>query len=402
VTSIGLDTSAILAVARLRDPIGILSVYVDAEPRQGEGRDAAAVALRNALRELERAAHEDASHERRSALRECLERLEPEIEELLSPRLHGRGRALFAQVEGDAVHRVTVQAAFPTEVVLGERASLRPLLAPLAASRPAGVAVVSRAAVRVIEWRPSQPEEIASYSLEPEIEEWREPGGRPDTGRPAPGRGRLSQQSAAQDDRFARLLEQERKRLLRPIAANVATVAADRGWNLVVVAGDEEVAEPLVAGLPVNGSFETLRHAALLGEYLSPAEVADALAGVVAQARERQAHALAERAKEAALAGGSGAVGLEDTLDALLEGRVHELMLDPEREHEGVEAPDGRLFPAGVVPAGLDPSDLRPEPRLVDRMIERALETDVAVVPLVGAAAESLRDFNGVAAILRW
>jgi hypothetical protein len=388
-------------LAGLRDPVGILSIYADASPRQGEGRDAAAVALRNALRDLEQETKASGTNAQGAALRARLDALEPELGELLSPRSSGRGRALFAQVEGDLVRSVAVQAAVPTQAVLASWAFIRPLLGPLAASRPAGVAVVTRTAVRVVEWHPIQAVEVAEHSLEGELEAWRDAKGGPDA-RPAPARGRASQQSASQEDRFTRLLETERARLLHPLAASVAATASDRGWDLLLLAGEEDVVGPFAAGLPSGAPFETVRSALTLGQHLSAAEVASTFAAAVSQTRERAAHTLAGRARDAALSGGPGAVGVADVLDALAEGRVHELFVDPTRAHEGVETPDGRLFPAGVVPPGVSAAELRIEPLLLDRMVARALETDAAVVPVAGEAAEALAEHDGVAATLRW
>jgi hypothetical protein len=191
-------------------------------------------------------------------------------------------------------------------------------------------------------------------------------------------------------------------RLLHPLAASVARTAAQHAWDVLVVAGDEDVAAPFVEGLPANAPFETVRSPLTLGRHQSATEIADLLADAVTAARERAAYAVAERARDSALSGGSGAVGLADVLGALAEGRVHQLVVDPARAHEGVAAPDGRLFQAGVVPAGIDPGTLRPEPLLLDRMVVQALETDAAVVPVTGDAAALLGDLEGVAATLRW
>jgi peptide subunit release factor 1 (eRF1) len=89
-------------------------------------------------------------------------------------------------------------------------------------------------------------------------------------------------------------------------------------------------------------------------------------------------------------------------LDALAEGRVHTLLLDAARELEGSATGDGRLYPAGVVPPGVSPDELRTEPHLAERMAERALETGATLVAVTGAAAETLAEHDGVAAILRW
>jgi hypothetical protein len=107
--------------------------------------------------------------------------------------------------------------------------------------------------------------------------------------------------------------------------------------------------------------------------------------------------------RDAALApSGRAAVGLDDVLAALGEGRASRLLLDVERRPRGAVTPDGRLIAGGERPPGVDPADLVDEPRLLDRMIERALETGAELVPLVGPASSPLAMHDGVAAELRW
>jgi hypothetical protein len=371
----------------------VLSVYVDGSPGEGEGRDAAAVALRNALHELQEA---ERDRGRGAALNEALERLQGELDDLLSPRVAGRGRALFAGIAGGEVERVHVQPPLSTQVVLEQTAYVRPLLAVLPACRPAGVASVSRKEVRALEWLPEQAEELETYDVEPDTGEWRKMKG------PADPRTVSGQQSASQEDRFERRLEQDHARRLAALGEPLGRLAARRGWDVLVVTGEPEAAAALVGAVADHGDIEVVSDPVVVAGHAGGARVAALCAPVIAEARARSALAAVEAARDAALSGGRGALGVPEVLDALAEGRVHTLLLDAARELEGSATGDGRLYPAGVVPPGVSPDELRTEPHLAERMAERALETGATLVAVTGAAAETLAEHGGVAAILRW
>jgi hypothetical protein len=112
-----------------------------------------------------------------------------------------------------------------------------------------------------------------------------------------------------------------------------------------------------------------------------------------------QEERLARDIREAALGAGSGAVGLSDVVGALNEGRVAHLVYDPEVRYEGSIGADGTLR-AGHERAADGPAT--PEPRLTERLVERALETGARVSPVEGAARGALAEADGIAALLRW
>jgi hypothetical protein len=385
---------ALEKIANLHDLVGIVSVYVDAGPIATEGREASAVEVRNAVRSLERANALD--REGQQALTARLAALEPELDELLSPRGTGRGRALFAQIRGNDVHRIALQLPLTTAVSVGERASLRPLLVALDEGRPAGLVLLSRSEVRTLELAMGAGSDVARRPIELDSEDWREMRGPAD---PKPLKG---QESSSQDDRFARRLDEQLRHLLEPEAEHVAALATKRDWDVLVLAGDPELVAPFQATLVRDDSLGIVLDPRDLGAYLAPAEIAGTLAPLVAAARARRAHAAAERARDAALSGGNGSVGLADTAGALFEGRVHELVLDATPVRPGNEAPDGRVVAPGLVPGGTSEAALRAVPDVTDWMLARALSTGAAITLLSGEAASALAQHDGVAALLRW
>ena len=70
---------------------------------------------------------------------------------------------------------------------------------------------------------------------------------------------------------------------------------------------------------------------------------------------------------------------------------------DPEVRYQGSVGADGLLL-AGPERAG---GAVTPEPRLTERLVERALETGARVTPVEGAARAALSEAEGIAARLR-
>ncbi|HEX2435041.1 MAG TPA: hypothetical protein VHI76_00140, partial [Solirubrobacterales bacterium] len=122
------------------------------------------------------------------------------------------------------------------------------------------------------------------------------------------------------------------------------------------------------------------------------AERVDALIPELNRERELK---LVETAKEAAYSGKErGSLGPQETLEALVEGRVDHLLFDAERDYTGRGIEEGLAYegpPLGV--DGLPVTEL---------MIERALETDAGVTPLEGEAATALDEHDGVVGLLRY
>jgi hypothetical protein len=386
-----LDAAGLREILRMEDPDGFLSIYADATPGR---RDETAIEIRSSISAIEHEARESWTRDRRDRLVRRIAAIASELDDLLSSTAHGRGRALIVALASGEQHRIAVQLPFPTAVVLDETPFIGPLVRAQAAGSPAGLVNVTRDAVRAIDARLGEAVEIARHELPVEIVDWRKQVARADP-RPAGGH-----HSSVQTDRFERHLREARRRMLVPIAREISSAAARRGWQTIVVAGEAETAELLADALPAE--LEPVRVSSDLREHLTASEVAEALTPAVADARARRTVATAERAVEAALAGGPGAVGLADVMTALEEGRVHELILDANRDYAGIVSPDGHLYPAGVTPPGVSAAALREETQVTERLCARALASGANVTFVDGTAAELLAPHDGVAAILRW
>lgn len=391
-----LTRDAILALCRLRDPIGIVSMYVGATPeRQVHAQPEWSLVIKNELRDLRARTKEEEPRDRWSALHERLDGLSDEIDWLCDPKEHGRGRALFVPVTVDAVERVAIQMALPDQVVFSETPYIRPLVTVLDEGRPAGIAVVDRSGVRLLEWAFGEAAELGLFDFTEPTGEWRELGG------PAGANPAHAQHGAPQRDLFEERLDEHVVQYVKTIGAEeLPKHASKRGWDRIVVGGESRFAHPFVDALPNRDGLDVHRTEHELRQIPAP-DVARSVLPLLSEGQQARELELAERARDQALAGGQGALGLADVLGALAEGRVQHLVFDSAREVAGFRTEDGRLVPPGD---GESPSrsELVPEPRLVERMIERAFETSADVTPVEGDAAELLAPHEGVAAVLRW
>lgn len=84
---------------------------------------------------------------------------------------------------------------------------------------------------------------------------------------------------------------------------------------------------------------------------------------------------------------------------AVNQARVAHLIYDPLIRYRGSIAYDGTLY---ANDEGAPTYAATPEPRLTERLVERALETGARVTPVEGAAGDGLADASGIAAVLRW
>ena len=392
-----LSDEELARLLRLRDPLGVLSVFADTRAGEGvrHGPRAGEITVRGKLDELVASLRRDGPRERWRALRDRLDGLSGELDWLCDPGASGRGHALFAPLSG-GTRLLACWRAFPNEVVLESSAYLRPLLAPLDAGRPVGIAVASAQSVRLIDWRFGQASEVLRRPIPDESVDWRRLQG------PGPTNPAHVAQSSAQRDLFDRRLAEHRRGFLAAFASEVARAAGERGWTRLALAGEPRMAHGLGEAL-AGGALEIVSSPFVPPDSASATEVADAVVPDLERARLHERAVRAAEVREAGLTpGGAAALGLDETLAALDEGRVRELLIDPACERTGRRSPDGRLMPAGELLPGTSADELCAEPHLVERMIERALDTGARVTALEGRAAEHLGPWGGIAARLRW
>jgi hypothetical protein len=382
-----LDIETVLDLSRRVDPVGVLSVYVDARP--GRIR-ASSIEVKNRLAELKRAVAAEGPPARTSAVHDGIERLAVEIERLTDPEEPGRGRVLFASISDAWLICLPSQLPVPNRVVLDGSAFIHPLLELLDASGPVGVVLASRAYARLFEWRLGELmplRELRAEAMDATHERSGPVGSSPENGYGTPTG---EQRKAREREQAARFIDR--------VAAAASKVASDRGWERVLVSAGEQRTERLVAALPWPLREMALRDPRVLVK-LDPATVEHLVTQRMRAAQAELDQRLIRKVRDEAHRAGRAALGLSEVVGALNQARVAHLIYDPLIRYRGTIGQDGSLYANGErVLAQV----WRADTRLTERLVERALETGARVTPVEGAASDGFADASGIAAVLRW
>lgn len=382
-----LDLETLVELSQRTDPVGVLSIYLDARP--GALR-VSSIDIKNRLAELERRLAGADSPERARAVGQGIARLQDEIERLTDPEERGRGRMLFAAIDDGWLTRVATQLPLPNRVVLDHSPFIHPLLELLDEGAPAGVVLASRGEARLLEWRLGELTGLRDIQLEVPDPPHERSG--PVGSRPA---GRYGTPTGEQ--RHARDREQA-ARFVERVAGAASRLAHNRGWERVLVSAGEKQTDSLVAALPPTLRAIALRDPRVLLRLEFPT-----LEDIVTE-RIRGAHAefeqrLIGRVREQAHGAGTAALGLSEVVGALNQARVAHLIYDPFIRYRGSVGHDGSLYAEDETAPSYRSA---PDERLTERIVERALETGARVTPVEGAATDGLTEASGIAAVLRW
>ena len=385
-----LDEPALLALSRRTDEVGVVSIYVNADPGQSPNLEGVAIDLSNRLRELERRVAAEGPSERSRSVSASIGRLAPEVERLTAAGERGRGRVAFVALAGDWVERLASPLPVPNRVVLDDGPFIHPLLELLDEGLAAGVVIASSDEARLLEWRLGALRQLGRMEpdqVEHPHERAGQIGGGPIGRFDTPVR---EQRQARERDRTARFLDR--------VAPVVARLAGDRRWERLLVSGGERWTEPIAARLPESLRERLVTDTRVLGG-LDDAALAAAVTDRLHAEYVEHKYALLVQVRDAGRSG-TGALGLSEVVGALNVGRIAHLVYDPELRYAGSVGADGHLYAGEETRAGGAPAT--PEPRLTERLVERALATGAKVSPVEGAASGVLHDAKGVAALLRW
>jgi hypothetical protein len=370
----------VASLAEWRDPVGVLSVTVGIEPGAGAGGTPPwRIAVDNDLAHLRRHGS--------SVVRRRLDEASGDLEELLDPVAGGRGRALFVAFESGARRRLELEMPLPSRARVGPVAHVLALLQALVEGEPAGLVMVSKDGMVVLESELAQVVELERLDLEPWVGDWWPEMKGPSRANPLRG-----QHAVSQRDRYAHRLAVAYDHTRRAACERLAMLAADRGWTKAVLAGDPRTVDALDEAVRGCGVADTARIAVNLeglraGQALVRLE--ETLAALTLDVSVRRARVALEEAAE----GVRGVCGLRGVLQALADARVASLLIDAGRTYAGFVEAGGGLRPAEGREGAVD---------LTDLVVARALETGTDVVPLGGAAAAELDACEGIVARLRW
>jgi hypothetical protein len=322
------------------------------------------------------------------AVPRLIRRITPVLERLVGPGAGGRGRALFAPLGSSEVTTFSTQLRLPNRVVLDSTPFIHPLLELLERGRPAGVVLMGAHAAELLDWRLGESHRVARITAEPQAV----PGPRPRMGAVAENGPRARQITPLRDRKH----NAAHARLIATVAVEIDHLADGRGWERILVSGSERLTTPLVAELPDRLQGVTIREPRQLDE-LDPARLAAVVGDRLSEDQDARNLRLGRKVRDAALGAGRGALGLSEVAAALNEARAGHVVYDPDIRYTGGVAADGSLFGWSE-----GASTAVAEPRLTERIVERALDTGARLTPVEGAACEVLRDAGGIAALLRW
>ncbi len=359
---------------------GVISIFFEIDP--GDRSGAWRVELKDGLSALS----EPGDHDGKLAVRETVDRVLERFDSEDPPP--GRAHAGFIEVarkQGAEDWSSFQISSRDTVVRHGPRPLLRPLIDLINRGRAHPVLAISAERVRGWLWDRGQLEPEPAWGAELAIYPGHELKA-PAMTDPARGHGT----SSSGHDQFEHRLEDNRKRFLEDFARGLNEDRRVRGTEVIAI-GEAHYLDEFVAGLPSTVEAWKVEGADVIND--GEAAVAERVSAEVERSlNETEADLVSTVVDTAMTHGGRGAVGVNETSEALVEGRVEHLVLS----FDG-EISLGDLSPAARESIGdgerLDAAEL---------MIELALRTSADVTPVTGDAGEALREHGGAAALLRY
>jgi hypothetical protein len=305
-----------------RPPLGVLSLYLGFDPADRAG--AWRTELRNGL-DAVLEAHEEDEHDRRVALRATAKRLAERFEDgdLRPPP---RGEAGFVEVaEKEGTEHWFGAGTAPVadaRVEFGPDPVVAPLLELCARSSARGVALLSSERVRLLRCVEGTLEELEDWELSIFSLDWRERKSQ-STNNPARAQG----VSSSGHDQFGDRLDHNRRRFLAECGGLVSRALEGNELEELLVFGPVKDAEHFRSGFgSADGKLTVGGDSDLISAPKS--RVQEAVAEVIRRLELEGQRIVVERALGEAKGGSHGAAGLQETKEALAEGRVDHLVFD--------------------------------------------------------------------------
>ena len=364
----------------------VVSVYARTDPRDPANTSlnpAWHIALRNGLSAISDRLQADDDRDARLAFRGLRERIERELVEL-EPAQRARSVAWFLDLDGRRSERYSLQLALRDSTVIADP---RPCIAPLVdiADRgaPTGVILVGGDIVRLLSIEQGEPGEPENSTYELSRGDWRPFRGSAGGG---PTRGLLT---VSHRERYEARVDAHRDQLFETAATQTTRRLHDLGWERVVLVCEREFATRFREALPPELRERVIAEVDLNLHGEDPSVIAEALEPVIEAAWRTRTTAVLTHALERAHAGGAATLGAQKTLEALAEGRVAHLILDPDCDFAAHDI---------VIPASIS----GPPSMLGERAVEAAIATSAHVTSLPLTASDGLRDAGGMVALLRY
>lgn len=304
-------------ISEWRAEMGVLSIYLGFDPADRTG--AWRTELRNDLDAILES-HREVGHEERVALRATAKRVAERFEDgdLRPPP---RGEVGFVEVSEKAGVEHWWGTGSPPVADACVEYAVGPVVAPLIAlccrGADRGVALLSSERVRLLRCAEGTLEELEDWELSIFSLDWRE---------------RKSQSTAqgvssSGHDQFDERLEHNRQRFLTECGKLAAGVLEDNGLDQVIVFAPAKDVEAFNAGfgsakaqLSLGGDADLIS--------MPKGKLNDVVAEAIERIDDERDSELVERVLNETKGGSRGAAGLQETKEALAEGRVDHLVFD--------------------------------------------------------------------------
>jgi hypothetical protein len=386
-----MDRETQLRLVKLRDDTGVLSLYVNADPRQEGSQPPWKTRLDQGLKQL----LEAVDNGTRAALGRRLEELKLDIEQLVRPGAPGIGRALFVGLASGQTYSVEMQTPLTDRVVLGPRSHIAPMFGAWAEGSPIGIAVVDGKGMRLLDSRFGKCEEVSGLHFALDTAEWRVMKGPSATRSAWGGRDGLSANN--QHDLFDYRIAEHLQKFLAAAHSTMEEHVTTFGWELLVISGEPELVEASSKSLH-NGFKAEVVPSKLVLSQATAAQIQQSLAPEIAAARAARDARLAEDFAESPR---KTVAGSEAVLDALQGGRVDRLVIERDSVWSGRRIPDGTVLADSIAPVEPDLAGAIADAQLGEAMIEMALASD-ARVSILSYGVQLDEKAGGVGAFLRW
>jgi hypothetical protein len=298
----------------------------------------------------------------------------------------GRGHVGFVELSEKrprSVWRSMQMGPRRTEALSAPRPYVRPLVELFAEGPHVGVVLVSAERVRLLEWSLGAIRELQNWEITLFSRDWRERKAE----RSIPGP--RSWTSASGRDQFGQRLDANRQRFLTEVGTLVGEEHTRRGWRHIIAFGIEEHPRELAAGMTAGADrVHVVRHDLVSAP---DGQVAERVAAEVRKLNTGEALAVVSAVEEAIGAEPGTALGPQETLQALAEGRAHHLVFDAHRDYDDPLLEAALRYDDGGdgLPVG-------------ERMVELAVSTKAEITPVYEEPAAKLEPHDGVAALLRY
>jgi peptide chain release factor subunit 1 len=363
-------------LAALRSDDGILSVYLKLDPRLGYDRGQALAKFKGALRRFQRTTRDD-------ALRSVAEREKDRVLAFLEGmKPSGRGLAVFSSQPADIWEVVALDVMVPTTVSANATTNTSLLMQVLDEYPRFVVAVVRR-------------DYAAVYTCEQRLD-----GEEAEIESEVPGR---HDQGGWAQARFQRHIEQHVERHLKKVVEELEALFREQPFNRLAVGGAEETVKELLDMLPEPISRRVIGTFSVDLKHMTERDVLDRARQVLVDEERRSEEQLISDLVSSAESGGRGVAGLEATVSAAREGRVHVLAIAEGAAGEGWACQSCDYFAAekfDACPLCAGPGEAIPD--VVERAAESAYLSGAKVNVVFGDAREWLLARGGLGAVLRY